>query len=154
MFASPKSFSLNSRAEAWPGKSFVCSICGERGRLARAGRSLYPWNDASKATWICPEGTYENSPTLQRWESEPERVRPEGTAEMVLCISRPFRDCWTLYCLVPNAEALGYSQPSLRDAFQILVASDVLASEFQRRHAALDALERNREIWAPHCRIW
>src|SRR5579859_4559092 len=93
MFASPKSFSLNSRAEAWPGKSFVCSICGERGRLARAGRSLYPWNDASKATWICPEGTYENSPTLQRWESEPERVRPEGTAEMALSVSRPFRDC-------------------------------------------------------------
>src|SRR5579859_61202 len=28
----------------------------------------------------------------------------------------------TFYCLVPNAEALGYSQPSLRDALQILVA--------------------------------
>src|SRR5579859_764668 len=31
----------------------------------------------------------------------------------------------TFYCLVPNAEALGYSQPSLRDALQILVALPV-----------------------------
>src|SRR5579859_4245677 len=46
----------------------------------------------------------------------------------------------TFYCLVPNAEALGYSQPSLRDALQILVALAV--------SAAADAKPRNRVIEA------
>jgi hypothetical protein len=34
--------------------------------------------------FLSPEGTYEKSPTLQCWEPEPQRDRPEGTAERTL----------------------------------------------------------------------
>jgi hypothetical protein len=62
----------------------------------------------------CPGGTFENSPTLQRWDRWPKGNSPEGTAEECCSIQPSLRDLG-LYKLVPNAEALGYSHASLRD---------------------------------------
>ena len=39
---------------------------------------------------LCPGGTYDNSPTLQRWVGNSPGMSPEGTAERGARFSRPF----------------------------------------------------------------
>jgi hypothetical protein len=47
----------------------------------------------------CPGGTFENSPTLQRWDRRPKGESPEGTAEECYSIQPSLRDLkvYTLY---------------------------------------------------------
>ena len=69
----------------------------------------------------CPGGTFDNSPTLQRWVSDQSQTSPEGTADSpgnAFVVSRP-SGTWFARHSVPNAEALGYSQVSLRDAHRL-----------------------------------
>jgi hypothetical protein len=62
----------------------------------------------------CPGGTSDNSPTLQRWVTVRQDISPEGTTESG-SIQPSLRDSIATV-LDPNAEALGYSQVSLRDS--------------------------------------
>jgi len=61
-----------------------------------------------------PGGMADNSPTLQRWVMPENVSSPEGTTEMTGTLSRPFGTSSSVGAS-PNAEALGYSQTSLRD---------------------------------------
>ena len=64
-----------------------------------------------------PKGHPANSPTLQRWVERRRGPSPEGTAEKnadISPINRPF-GTWFRGRREPNAKALGYCHPSLRD---------------------------------------
>ena len=66
---------------------------------------------------ICPGGTRESSPALQRWVQSHNGSSPERTAEAprsAVSLSRPF-GTWLAGHRVPNAEALDYCPLSLRD---------------------------------------
>ncbi len=65
-----------------------------------------------------PKGLPENSPALQRWVERARGPSPEGTADnrgRASPISRPF-GTWFRVRTPPNAEALSYCHPSLRDS--------------------------------------
>ena len=69
-----------------------------------------------------PGGMADNSPTFQRWDLDSAGKSPEGTAETMHRVSRPF-GTYARRTAVPNVETLGYCRTSLRDdEWQILVA--------------------------------
>src|SRR5205823_7470559 len=61
-----------------------------------------------------PGGIADNSPTFQRWDLNSAGGSPEGTAETMHRVSRPF-GTYARRIAVPNVETLGYCRKSLRD---------------------------------------
>jgi len=57
----------------------------------------------------------DNSPTFQRWDSDNEKLSPEGTAENRLLSAVPSGLIPTN--VKPNVETLGYDRLSLRDGY-------------------------------------
>ena len=71
-------------ARLCPDKSYPCRgarLCPDKGYLCYFARLCpdkgYPCSFAR----FCPEGTFDNSPTLQRWDRQPKVASPEGTTE-------------------------------------------------------------------------
>src|SRR3989442_9381104 len=70
---------------------------------------------ASTHSRIIPKGCLIIAQRFQRWVRDCRCLQsPEGTAETVRSVNRPFGTC-AIWVAVPNAEALGYCQASLRD---------------------------------------
>src|SRR6267378_2640645 len=73
------------------------------------------FNPRARAFQHHPEGMFDHS---SMFSTLGERLHvfasPEGTVETARSASRPFGTC-AIWVVVPNAEALGYCQASLRD---------------------------------------
>jgi hypothetical protein len=72
---------------------------------------------------FCPGGTWDNSPTFQRWEAGADvPLVPKGRLSHVAISAVP-SGLTARYGHQPNVETLGYFQASLRDEDEILVTS-------------------------------
>src|SRR6476620_10030910 len=73
-----------------------------------------------------PGGTFDNSPTFQRWERRPTRNKSRRDGSRRACtVSAVPSGLGPCLLWVPNVETLGYYRPSLRDdERQILLTLD------------------------------
>src|SRR5262245_19909796 len=101
-------------------------------RLFEISRCLLPPGETPNDTKIrkvvscqavSPAGRYDNSPTFQRWGKKPINcIVPKGRLTNAKWFSHPFGTSGFFPCDYPTLERLGYSQSSLRDDKEILVA--------------------------------
>jgi len=120
------------------------------GGMSRISNPMPPGFDAelrgAHRPSACPGGTYDNSPTFQRWVGAPKPGRvPKGRLSgrpMSAVPSGLVRPC----AAKPNVEPLGYYHASLRDGHEIRVALDFQSADATKQAQPADWKSAIRQV--------